>query len=47
MPATNQIGQSGTYKCENCGAEYEHKEDETPMPYCPSCEVWTLFAKIK
>lgn len=37
----------GRYYCDKCGYEYEHKDENEPMPRCPDEGIFTIWNEEK
>ncbi len=40
---TGEKAPAGKYYCDKCGYEYEHKDENEPLPDCPSEGIYTVW----
>lgn len=40
---TGEKAPAGKYYCDKCGFEYEHKDENEPLPNCPAEGIYTVW----
>lgn len=40
---TGEVAPAGKYYCDKCGAEFEQKDANAPLPNCPVEGIWTVW----
>lgn len=44
---TGEKAPAGKYYCDKCGYEYEHKDENDPLPNCPDEGIYTIWNPVR